>query len=155
PAQSKANAEKDLAAARSQAQDQLKSARSTLADATKALDDAHAKVATELGVPATTTNAELKTQCDDLAATIKQSGTATPAQLKQGQPCRDFLKAFSDYSDAQAALTWAEKWAESRADVTDGQLLFESYCARCHTQGWSIFDPTVPDGTSVLGLAGG
>ena len=40
-------------------------------------------------------------------------------------------------------------------DVTDGQFLFELYCARCHTQGWSIFDPTVPDGTDVLGLAGG
>jgi mono/diheme cytochrome c family protein len=155
PAQSKAQAEKDLVTAQNQAQAQLKEARSTFADATKALDDAHAKAVEVLGLPASTTNNELKTQCEDLAATIKQSGTATAAQLKQGQPCRDFLKAYTAYSDAQAALDWAEKWAASRADVTDGQLLFETYCARCHTQGWSIFDSTVPDGTSVLGLAGG
>jgi mono/diheme cytochrome c family protein len=37
--------------------------------------------------------------------------------------------------------------------------LFEFSCARCHTNGWSIFDPTKPptalDGVNILGLAGG
>src|SRR5690606_19341518 len=46
-----------------------------------------------------------------------------------------------------------------RANVSDGQLLFELNCARCHTKGWSIFDPTKPptavDGVSALGLSGG
>jgi mono/diheme cytochrome c family protein len=43
--------------------------------------------------------------------------------------------------------------------VSDGQLLFELQCARCHTAGWSIFDPTVPPdepgGANSLGPAGG
>ncbi len=59
------------------------------------------------------------------------------------------------WTDAEASLEWAVRWDAAREDVTDGQFLFELNCARCHTQGWSIFDPTVPDGTDVLGLAGG
>jgi hypothetical protein len=43
---------------------------------------------------------------------------------------------------AQTNLTWAREWQKRRQGVTDGQLLFESNCARCHTQNWSIFDPT-------------
>ena len=37
-----------------------------------------------------------------------------------------------------------------RANVTDGQLLFELNCARCHTEGWSVFDPTVPPGPGAV-----
>ena len=40
------------------------------------------------------------------------------------------------------ALKWATEWRDRRADVTDGQILFETNCARCHTKNWSIFDPT-------------
>jgi hypothetical protein len=43
--------------------------------------------------------------------------------------------------------------------VSDGQLLFEMNCARCHTEGWSVFDPSVPPGgvnsVDILGLSGG
>ena len=47
--------------------------------------------------------------------------------------------------------------------MSDGQLLFELNCARCHTEGWSVFDPTVPpadpargvNSVDVLGLSGG
>ena len=45
-----------------------------------------------------------------------------------------------------------------RQNVQDGQLLFELNCARCHTEGWSTFDPTVPPdepgGVLSLGLSG-
>ncbi len=41
-----------------------------------------------------------------------------------------------------AALEWATEWRDRRANVTDGQVLFETNCARCHTKNWSIFDPT-------------
>ncbi len=43
---------------------------------------------------------------------------------------------------ARANDNWAKEWQSRRAGVTDGQLLFETNCARCHTQNWSIFDPT-------------
>ena len=59
--------------------------------------------------------------------------------------CRTFLTAYADEQTAAAALdVGGRAWRDSRADVSDGQLLFETYCARCHTQGWSIFDPTAP-----------
>ena len=48
---------------------------------------------------------------------------------------------------------------DARQNVSDGQLLFELNCARCHTEGWSVFDPTAPptavDGVGILGLSGG
>ena len=80
---------------------------------------------------------------------------ADEGQAAQAKACRDFLNAADDYDDAVAALAWAQAWFDSRQGVSDGQLLFELYCARCHTQGWSMFDPTQPNSTRVLGLPGG
>jgi mono/diheme cytochrome c family protein len=58
-------------------------------------------------------------------------------------------------NDAEADLDWAQEWAARRVGVTDGQYLYELYCARCHTLSWSIFDPTVRSLDGVLGPAGG
>ena len=54
------------------------------------------------------------------------------------------IQAADDAAIATARTndTWAQQWEQRRAGVTDGQLLFETNCARCHTQNWSIFDPT-------------
>ena len=56
-------------------------------------------------------------------------------------------------------LVWTRDWQKRRKNVSDGQLLFELNCARCHTAGWSIFDPTVPadqpGGADILGLPAG
>ncbi len=46
---------------------------------------------------------------------------------------------------AQANANWAKTWQDRRANVSDGQILFETNCARCHTKNWSIFDPTKAD----------
>jgi mono/diheme cytochrome c family protein len=60
-------------------------------------------------------------------------------------------------STARSNDTWAQQWEQRRAGVTDGQLLFETNCARCHTQNWSIFDPTNAQLTpeELLGPPGG
>jgi len=34
----------------------------------------------------------------------------------------------------QANVDWSTKWKAQRANVSDGQLLFELNCARCHTR---------------------
>ena len=43
--------------------------------------------------------------------------------------------------------------------MSDGQLLFEANCARCHTAGWSTFNsavpPDQPGGLDGVGLPGG
>ena len=63
--------------------------------------------------------------------------------------------AEEDVSAAQEALDWANQYAAGRTNVTDGQILYELHCARCHTKGFSIYDPTDPRGADVLGPAGG
>jgi mono/diheme cytochrome c family protein len=111
---------------------------------------------TALGVPASTSNEELRATCEGLERELDAAGEpANDEVAAQGQACRAYLNALDTFDEAEAALTWSQAWADSRVGVTDGQLLFELYCARCHTKGWSIFDPAEPNGTSVLGLPGG
>ncbi len=54
----------------------------------------------------------------------------------------DVTTAHTAVTDAQSALSWAEDWSARRKNVSQGQLLFEVNCARCHTMGWSVFDPS-------------
>jgi mono/diheme cytochrome c family protein len=68
----------------------------------------------------------------------------------------DIQAAQTAVTDAQSALSWAEDWSARRKNVSQGQLLFEVNCARCHTLGWSVFDPSVgmkPE--NVIGQPGG
>jgi mono/diheme cytochrome c family protein len=77
---------------------------------------------------------------------------STSAELKTAQ---------SAVTTADTAFNWAEEWAARRKNVSEGQLLFEVNCARCHTLNWSIFDPSpASDGTfekpeNVIGQPGG
>jgi mono/diheme cytochrome c family protein len=137
-----------------------------LADAQKTLAAAQADLATkrtavQKALNATdATDADLTTQCTNIqqqadAAAAPLSGSA----LDQAVACGSFLTATSTVTSDQAAVVWSEDWKKRRADVSDGQLLFELNCARCHTEGWSSFDPTAPPGTGkgtdLLGLEGG
>jgi len=46
-----------------------------------------------------------------------------------------------DLTVAEANLAWAESWLAQVDAASDGQILFQLNCARCHTKNWSIFDP--------------
>jgi mono/diheme cytochrome c family protein len=48
-------------------------------------------------------------------------------------------------ADAENALE-AAKAESANAGKSDGELLFEGYCARCHTKGFSYGEPEVPGG---------
>jgi mono/diheme cytochrome c family protein len=82
---------------------------------------------------------QLKTAQDALdkaqkaLATAQQSTKTTAAELKSDQGAVD---------TADAAFKWAQEWSARRQNVSEGQLLFEVNCARCHTLNWSVFDPT-------------
>jgi mono/diheme cytochrome c family protein len=45
---------------------------------------------------------------------------------------------------AEANLAAAIDWNNQMQSATDGQILFQNNCARCHTRGWSYFDPNEP-----------
>lgn len=137
-----------------------------LANAKKTLEAAQTDLAKKrkaaqkvLGTPGAT-DTDLTTQCTDLQN--KADAAATPLTgpaLDQGVACDQYLTSKTALKTAQDAVAWSEKWKARRANVSDGQLLFEMNCARCHTEGWSVFDPTVPPGAvnsvDILGLSGG
>src|SRR5262249_8470048 len=106
------------------------------------------------------TNAELGNECATVAADVAKATPPLDDKLrKQGVDCAAFLAAETNLENAQAKLQWSRQWQARRANVSDGQILFETYCARCHTEGWSIFDPSVPppavNSVTGLGLSGG
>jgi mono/diheme cytochrome c family protein len=108
----------------------------------------------------TATPADLESQCTALEK--KADAAATPlqgAELAQGEACDAYLTAVRAVTTDEASVAWSKKWKAERANVTDGQLLFELNCARCHTDGWSTFDPTLPppavNSVDILGLSGG
>jgi mono/diheme cytochrome c family protein len=152
PAESQAQAAQQLAAAKQAPSQQVTAARQTLATDTAALAKATTDAAKQLGVSEAEVPARCKAVID--AVTKKQK-----YDRQQAIKCGTYTDAAAKVTTDKANLAWAIEWEKRRANVSDGQLLFELNCARCHTQGWSIFDPTAPPGTpgsvDVLGLAGG
>ncbi len=49
----------------------------------------------------------------------------------------------------------ALEWQQTTLAATDGNVLFMNNCARCHTRGWSYFDPTNPEANPAPGIMGG
>ncbi len=115
-----------------------------------------------IGLPPNATQAEISKQCTAIIAALPSDPLKiTDTQKAQGTACTKFLADEKKVATDQATLDWTKEWQARRANVSDGQLLFELNCARCHTQGWSVFDPTKPptadnpDSVTVLGLQGG
>jgi mono/diheme cytochrome c family protein len=60
-----------------------------------------------------------------------------------------------ELAEAEEALAAAISWRDQLAAISDGQLAFQQQCARCHTKGWSYFDPLDPDAAPPPGPQGG
>ncbi len=141
---------------------ELAQAKVALAGAKKDLDAKRTAAEDALATP-DATDAALTKQCTDIQNTADKNATPlTGPALKQAVACGDYLTATAAVKTAQANVDWSTKWKAERANVTDGQLLFELNCARCHTAGWSVFDPTIPPDSvnntasvNILGLSGG
>jgi mono/diheme cytochrome c family protein len=55
----------------------------------------------------------------------------------------------------QGVLDVAQSWYDTTRYSSAGQVLFMDNCARCHTRGWSYFDPTAPQANPPMGTMGG
>ncbi len=130
PEEAKAEAAKALEEAKAQPAAAVKTARDELAKARQAQRDAVANL-----------------------RKVNADPDSTPKDKREAQIAVD--EAPANIEAAQEALDWALAWQRFRANVSDGQLLFEINCARCHTKGWSAFDPTQVNGTQILGPPGG
>jgi mono/diheme cytochrome c family protein len=107
-------------------------------------------------------DSKLNTMCTTLQDEVTKDSDK-PNSVKVNQKvalaCGTFLPAYAAVQNDQATVKWTETWAKRRVNVSDGQLLFEANCARCHTAGWSTFNPAIPPsqpgGLDFVGLPGG
>jgi len=109
---------------------------------------------TALGDPSTDppTKGWVETAQDNLADAQKTFDEAT--EVPQRLAARLTLEA------ATKAVDQARVEADKVANASNAELLFETQCARCHTMGWSYFDPTrglvplpAPQGSGAFGPA--
>jgi len=71
----------------------------------------------------------------------------------------DAIKAAQDKVTQQTAVVAsARSWASQVQQMSEGEILFRLNCARCHTKGWSYYDPNnlklpppAPQGTGAFG----
>jgi mono/diheme cytochrome c family protein len=86
----------------------------------------------------------------DAAQSVKdhQKALASAQQALNALPAdaTDAVKTAAEAAGttAQAHLAAAVAWTNQMQRATDGQILFQNNCARCHTRGWSYFDPNEP-----------
>ena len=138
---------------------ELAAAEATLTKDEADLGTKQTAAAKQLG-DATLAAADVTTQCKNIRTQADAAQTPlTGDALTRAVACGDYLTAVDTVATDRKKVTWSKEWKKRRANVTDGQLLFELNCARCHTEGWSVFDPTVPPGAvnsvDILGLSGG
>lgn len=134
-------------------------AEKTLAADSETLTKARAAVQEKLAA-ASASDTELETSCEAVREKVPAEPGAAPPEVKeQALACGEFLAALAKVRSDRETLEWAREWQQRRTNVSEGQLLFELNCARCHTEGWSVFDATAPPsrviGVDILGLAGG
>lgn len=137
-----------------------KNAKTALDAANKARDEAATKAREALKLPATAPRSEIDSACDAIIAEVEASDTPITGDVReQALACGDYNAATTVARNRQESYTWSLEWVNRRQNVSDGQILFETYCARCHTEGWSVFDPSSPpgevDSVDILGLSGG
>jgi mono/diheme cytochrome c family protein len=101
------------------AQRNLVAARAAVPDAQAALDRAVKELATA-------TNADAR----KLAVNNQQDAEETLVKAQAAVPI------------AETAVKNSQDYLDTVSSASEGALLFQTNCARCHTKGWSYFDPS-------------
>jgi mono/diheme cytochrome c family protein/cytochrome c553 len=80
------------------------------------------------------------------------------AQADPRTSAAELAAAQATVTTTQAQLEKANAYATEVAGLSDGAILFRLNCARCHTKGWSYYDPTrldvpppAPQGSGAYG----
>ncbi len=80
---------------------------------------------------------------------------AAVAERAQQTSAADIATYDKVIEQKQENLQVAQSWDQTTKTATDGQILFMNNCARCHTRGWSYFDPTNPQANPTMGVMAG
>jgi len=70
-----------------------------------------------------------------------QDALAT-AQADPATTTKELAAAELEVTTAEQQLAAAEDYRDEVEGLSDGAILFRLNCARCHTKGWSYYDPT-------------
>jgi mono/diheme cytochrome c family protein len=83
-------------------------------------------------------------------------GAVTEAQTALAQaPPDQQAEAQEGLAEAEEMLAAAIAYRDDLLSISDGELLFRQQCARCHTKGWSYYDPLDPSAAPPPGPQGG
>ena len=108
--------------------------------------------------------AELKAQAKGAVKSAQDNLAKAQSDLAKAKTAKQKIVARTQIAAAQQAVEASRAFAAETASASEGQLLFETQCARCHTKGWSYNDPTnglvpppSPQGSGAFGpsLRGG
>jgi mono/diheme cytochrome c family protein len=105
----------------------------------------------------------------DISVTRKKADAAVKSAKDTLTTAQDALAALpatalaADRADAEAAVQDAQEKLvaalayQAKVDnpANEGQVLFENNCARCHTRGWSAYDPLDPASPQPEASGGG
>ncbi|MGH8982993.1 MAG: c-type cytochrome [Acidimicrobiia bacterium] len=94
---------------------------------------------------------------DQAVDDVEDAQTAvTEAQTALAQaPPDERQEAEETVAEAEEAVAAAIAYRDELLAISDGELLFRQQCARCHTKGWSYYDPLDPSAAPLPGPQGG
>ena len=101
---------------------------------------------------------EYKTLVNGSAATAQANLTKAQAGLDAAKTDAQKTKYEGEIKAAQEGIRRSKEYAAQVAKMGEGELLFNTQCARCHTKGWSTLEPAngfvpmpEPAGSGALG----
>ncbi|MCZ7529442.1 MAG: cytochrome c [Acidimicrobiia bacterium] len=101
-------------------------------------------------------------QLKEIQSTPQQAVTDAEIAVEEAEAQLAAAETLDEVEASELALESAERqlenaqaWVDRVEIASDGELLFELNCARCHTDGWSYFNPLDPDAAPLPGPQGG
>jgi mono/diheme cytochrome c family protein len=88
--------------------------------------------------------ADMKAEAKGAVAKAQDALDEAQKNLAEAETPKARLAYQLQVAGAQRAIERSRAYEERIANASEGELLFDTQCARCHTKGWSYQDPTAP-----------